>query len=103
MEFSKPGQPILLNCREDNGEAVLSVSNHGPYLDPAMKDRIFDSMVSVRPQGNKGLPHLGLGLHIARLIAEFHNGTIYAENLMGEEGVIVVVRLPLWRKTTRKQ
>ena len=103
VEFSKPGQPILLNCREDNGEAVLSVSNHGPYLDPAMKDRIFDSMVSVRPQGNKGLPHLGLGLHIARLIAEFHNGTIYAENLMGEEGVIVVVRLPLWRKTTRKQ
>jgi len=103
VEFSKPGPPILLNCREDNGEAVLSVSNHGPYLDPAMKDRIFDSMVSVRPQGNKGLPHLGLGLHIARLIAEFHNGTIYAENLMGEEGVIVVVRLPLWRKTTRKQ
>lgn len=101
VEFSKPGHPVVFNCREDNGEAVLSISNHGPYLDPAMKDRLFDSMVSVRPQGSKGLPHLGLGLHIARLIAEFHNGYIYADNLMGEEGVIVVVRLPIWRKSPR--
>lgn len=95
VEFSRAGRPIRLVCREDSGDAVMSVSNSGPYLDPAMKDRIFDSMVSVRPQGSRGLPHLGLGLHIARLIAEFHQGYIYAENLMEEPGVIVVVRLPL--------
>lgn len=95
VEFSLPGHPIRMTCREDAGEAVITVSNHGPFLDPAMKDRIFDSMVSVRPEGQKSLPHLGLGLHIARLISEFHGGYIYAENLLGEEGVIVVVRLPL--------
>ncbi|MES2604913.1 MAG: proteobacterial dedicated sortase system histidine kinase [Pseudomonadota bacterium] len=95
VEFSKPDHPIRISCREDSGEAVLTVSNSGPFLDPAMKDRIFDSMVSVRPEGRKSLPHLGLGLHIARLITEFHGGYIYAENLIGEEGVIVVVRLPL--------
>lgn len=95
VEFSRPERPIRISCREDAGEAVIAVSNSGPFLDPAMKDRIFDSMVSVRPEGRKSLPHLGLGLHIARLITEFHGGYIYAENLIGEEGVIVVVRLPL--------
>ena len=95
MEFSAKGRAIRLVCKAENAEAVLSVSNYGPFLDPAMKDRIFDSMVSVRPQGSKGLPHLGLGLHIARLIAEFHQGEIYAENLLEESGVIVVIRLPL--------
>ncbi len=95
VEFSPRGRPIRMICKADNGEAVMTVSNSGPYLDPAMKGRIFDSMVSVRPQGSKGLPHLGLGLHIARLITEFHQGEIYAENLLGESGVIVVIRLPL--------
>lgn len=60
-----------------------------------MKDRIFDSMVSVRPEGKKSKPHLGMGLHIARMIADFHSGYIYAENLIDEEGVIVVLRIPI--------
>lgn len=101
VEFSAVGMPISFRCHEEAGDAVISVSNYGPCLDPAMKDRIFDSMVSVRPQGNKGVPHLGLGLHIARLIAEFHNGYIYAENLLANDGVIVVVRLPLAKSRPR--
>ncbi len=35
-----------------------------------------------------------MGLHIARMITEFHQGYIYADNLL-EEGVIVVLRIPL--------
>ena len=99
VEFSTPGQPICLRADSENGDAVLSVSNQGPSLDPGMQDRIFDSMVSARPQGQQTQPHLGLGLHIARLITDFHGGSIYAENLLEEPGVIVVVRLPLRRPT----
>lgn len=95
VEFSYEGHPLLIICREDTGEAVVTVSNHGPYLDVHMKDRIFDSMVSLRPESRKKVPHLGMGLHIARMITEYHGGYIYADNLIEEEGVIVVVRLPL--------
>ncbi|MEY4640392.1 MAG: hypothetical protein RLZZ227_386, partial [Pseudomonadota bacterium] len=98
VDFSEPGKPVLVTCREDTGEAVITVSNNGPYLKDNMKDRIFDSMVSVRPEHMKKVPHLGMGLHIARMIAEYHGGYIYAENLIGEQGVIVVVRLPLHTK-----
>ena len=50
--------------------ALLSVSNQGPVLPKSMRGRLFESMVSVREaQGGRG-PHLGLGLYVARLIAE---------------------------------
>lgn len=95
VEFSYEGKPIQIKCNSEENEAVISVANSGPYLAEEMKDRIFDSMVSVRPEGKKRQPHLGMGLHIARMISEYHEGYIYADNLLGEEGVIVVLRIPL--------
>jgi signal transduction histidine kinase len=38
--------------------------------------------------------HLGLGLHIVRLIVEFHQGRVTAKNLPGDEGVCVSILLP---------
>ena len=51
-------------------------------------------MVSLRGERSGGAPHLGLGLYIARLIAEFHGGTLRAENLPGGDGVAFEVALP---------
>ena len=49
-----------------------------------MNDELFNSMVSIRKQSSDVEPHLGLGLYVARLIAEFHNGKISASNLDDE-------------------
>ena len=74
----------------DDGTVVLSVTNPGPPLPERMRTQLFDSMVSVR-QGNDD-KHLGLGLYIARLIAEGHAGRIVAENT--EDGVRFSAFLP---------
>ena len=55
-----------------------------------MRSQLFHSMVSVRDRGSDR--HLGLGLYIARLIAEAHNGSVSAENIDG--GVRFTVLLP---------
>jgi signal transduction histidine kinase len=55
-----------------------------------MRKRLFESMVSVRPDA--GGDNLGLGLNIAKLIAEGHGGSIHGENT--EDGVRFDVRLP---------
>jgi signal transduction histidine kinase len=58
-----------------------------------MQGRIFDSLVSVREQrGDR--PHLGLGLHIARLIADAHGATIEARDLPDGRGVEFTVSFP---------
>ena len=59
-----------------------------------MQSRLFDSMVSMRAPGDAGEPHLGLGLYIVRVIAEFHGGRAQAANRSDGTGVIVVVTLP---------
>lgn len=96
VEFAYPNQPIMIYCRPLRDHAVLKVSNAGPYLPEEMKDRLFDSMISVRPQEKQKQPHLGMGLHIARLITDFHGGHIRAENRTDREGVVVTVVFPLF-------
>lgn len=73
----------------------LTVTNPGPPLPEAMDGKLFHSMVSVRQAGAADAePHLGLGLFVARLIAEFHGGTIAAGNRPAGDGVSVTVDLP---------
>jgi signal transduction histidine kinase len=75
------------------------VSNVGPPLPEAMAGQLFESMVSVRPANEgerpRGEPHLGLGLFIVRLIAEYHGGRAVARNRADGRGVTVEVAFPL--------
>jgi dedicated sortase system histidine kinase len=99
VEFSLPGEPVRISLEECDNAALLSVQNKGPLLPAEMRGRLFESMVSVRGAGagaGQG-PHLGLGLYVARLIAEFHGGTIDATDLGSGDGVVLCVRLPLAR------
>ncbi|HBN14978.1 MAG TPA: proteobacterial dedicated sortase system histidine kinase [Pseudohongiella sp.] len=95
VEFTYYRKPITVFCRAIKGRAVLRVTNYGPYLPEEMKGRLFDSMISVRPQEKQREPHLGMGLHIARLITEFHQGHIRAENIQEFEGVAITLIIPL--------
>ena len=56
-----------------------------------MRERLFESMVSVRgdAQRNGATPHLGLGLYIVRLIAQLHGGSARADNRADGSGVVV--------------
>jgi dedicated sortase system histidine kinase len=94
VEFRSGGE-IAVSVSRGDDDAMVAVVNHGPLLPSAMGGRLFDSMVSVREGASDGVPHLGLGLYIARSIAEFHGGTIRAENLPDGSGVQVTVVLPL--------
>ncbi|MDH4191099.1 MAG: ATP-binding protein [Betaproteobacteria bacterium] len=86
VDFSPPGAPIRVTLRAEGGMARLDTENQGPPLPPELRGRLFESMVSGRERSS-GAPHLGLGLYVARLIAEFHGGGIEAENLPGGAGV----------------
>lgn len=98
VEFSYAEQPISVYCRALRDHAIVKVANAGPYLPEEMKDRLFDSMISVRPQEKQKEPHLGMGLRIARLITEFHGGQIRANDRSDRQGVEITVVIPLFYK-----
>jgi two-component system sensor histidine kinase ChvG len=95
VDFSRGGEPVRVSLSIADGAAQLTVANQGPPLPEAMRGKLFDSMVSVRGSGASGEPHLGLGLYVARLIAEFHGGAIRAENLAPGSGVAVTASFRL--------
>jgi len=80
---------IQVRARDDGAEIV--VANRGPPLPPAMQERLFDSLVSLRPPApaptGEAAPHLGLGLYVVRLIATAHRGAASAHNLADGSGV----------------
>jgi signal transduction histidine kinase len=71
----------------------LSVSNEGPTLPPQLNGRLFESLVSSRGSSD-GKPHLGLGLYIVRLIADFHGSRVTATNLPDDTGVVIILEIP---------
>jgi dedicated sortase system histidine kinase len=95
VDFSRGGEPVRVALDNGDGAALLTVANKGPLLPAGTRTRLFESMISVREAHHAaGTPHLGLGLYVARLIAEFHGGSILAANLPSGDGVAVRVRMP---------
>lgn len=93
VDFHTSGTPILIRLESSKAKVCeLQVINQGPDLPDAMQCRLFDSMVSLRDK-TTGEPHLGLGLYLVRLIAEYHQGRVYAKNIDG--GVCFCLQLPL--------
>jgi len=93
-EFAREGTAVTVAVEPAAGAATLAVTNLGPGLPEALGDSVFNSMVSMRAARDRRRPHLGLGLYLVRLIAEFHGGRVAARNLPAGEGVRFEVRLP---------
>lgn len=92
-DFAPEGDPIEVRIDMVDGRRVLAVSNVGPLLPEEMQGQLFESMISVRGAGDgrRDAPHLGLGLFLVRLIAEFHHAQASARNREDGRGVVVEV------------
>ena len=93
VDFSADGDTISLTLDGQDDALLIGVTNPGPELPERMRSQMFDSMVSMR--GGEDSRHLGLGLYVARLIAEGHGGSIRADNVMGGVRFTVAIPRPL--------
>jgi two-component system NtrC family sensor kinase len=63
---------VRISARRVDGDAVeLAVEDDGPGVDPGLRPRLFQPFAA-----GKDAPGLGMGLYMARLIAESHGGSI---------------------------
>jgi dedicated sortase system histidine kinase len=95
VDFSAGDEPIRVRLSVKDAQAVLTVSNRGARLPEAMAGKLFESMVSLRGDKGGAEPHLGLGLYIVRLVAEFHGGKADALDREDGSGVVIRVTCPI--------
>jgi heavy metal sensor kinase len=93
IKHTPRGGTIRLVVRRDGGVAALAVSDTGCGIAAADRERIFERFVRLDlARENRG--GAGLGLPIARWIAESHGGTLTLE-ASGPHGSTFVARLPI--------
>jgi signal transduction histidine kinase len=95
--FTPEAGRVAITLRRVGRQAWLEVENTGPLLPEAMRQRLFDSLVSLRERSRdaEGAVHLGFGLHVVKLVAAAHGGEAEAGNLPDGSGVVFRLRLPL--------
>jgi CheY-like chemotaxis protein len=92
--YTPPGGEIALRLRRQRGWALVEVRDSGRGIAPAMLERIFDMFVHGRPALERVGEGLGVGLALARRIAEAHDGTLTAASAGENQGAEFVLRLP---------
>lgn len=95
-DFCPVDGTITFALRKRKDQILLTVSNDGPLLPQKMQSQLFDSLVSLRDSKEKVSDkiHLGLGLHIVRLIAEVHHARVSARNRTDQTGVEFEIIFP---------
>jgi signal transduction histidine kinase len=91
VKYSPVGGPVEVRVSQSNGEVTVAVRDRGPGIKADDQRVIFEKFGRVAAGNSK--PGSGLGLYIARSIAETHGGTIAVSSAPGR-GATFTVTLP---------
>ncbi|ACL64294.1 histidine kinase [Anaeromyxobacter dehalogenans 2CP-1] len=90
-KHTPPGSEIAVRAAREGGMVAIEVADRGPGLPEGEEERIFDRFQRAARPGVRGV---GLGLPIARAIAQAHGGRLTAANRAGG-GAVFRLTLPV--------
>lgn len=89
LQAAGSGASIGISARVAGTNAEIRVTDNGPGIRPALRQRIFEPFYTSRPDGT------GLGLAVVKSVIEGHGGSVEVEAGQPETGACFVLRLPL--------
>ena len=93
-KYSPAGARIDVRIQRSGGECSVSVRDNGPGIPEEERELIFERFYRSSLHRRDRTPSTGLGLPIARKIAEMHKGRVWTEAAQGG-GSIFTLKLPL--------
>jgi two-component system, OmpR family, sensor histidine kinase KdpD len=90
--YSPEHGTLRVTIRKDNGTMVIEVSDEGPGIPEADREKVFDPFYRVHERDRKS--GTGLGLSICRGIIRAHRGEVTAHATASGTGALLRLRIP---------
>lgn len=100
LKFTQPGGRVTVAVRELPADLCVSVSDTGPGIVPEELPRVFDRYFQSREGVRRG--GVGIGLALAKHLAELHHGRIAVESSPGQGSTFTLV-IPRGRAHLRSE
>ena len=94
-KYTDEGGDIWLEASREDGAAVIRVRDNGIGIAPDALPRLFGMFAQAEGSEQRSKGGLGIGLALARALAEMHGGSISAASSGRGQGAEFTVRLPL--------
>jgi CheY-like chemotaxis protein/anti-sigma regulatory factor (Ser/Thr protein kinase) len=94
-KYTNRGGALALRAAVEEDRLVIRVSDNGIGVAPHMLGEIFEMFVQADTSLERSTAGLGVGLSLARRLAELHGGTITAESPGIGQGTTMIVTLPV--------
>lgn len=94
IKFTPKGGTVTLRLKNEDGKAVVDVSDTGIGIPQDALPNLFDKFSRIQRKGTKGEKGTGLGMSIAKQIVDLHQGEITVASAEGK-GTTFTIRLPL--------
>jgi signal transduction histidine kinase len=94
-KYTERGGDVRVLVDQEGEQAVIAVRDNGIGIPPEMLPRIFNLFTQARPSDQRGDGGLGIGLALARRLAQMHHGSLTASSDGAGKGSTFVIRLPL--------
>jgi two-component system OmpR family sensor kinase len=91
-QIGGPGVAVSVTARRDGDAVRIAVADDGPGVPPELRDTLFEPFVGARTGGS------GVGLAVARRVAERHGGRLVLERPAGR-GAVFALFLPRTRSS----
>lgn len=95
VKYGPAGQEIRIGARRDNGMAQLWVSDSGPGIPRADRERVWERFWRLERDRGSAVAGSGIGLAVVRELAGLHHGRTWIDDAAPDApGTRVVIELP---------